>query len=75
MHTGNGGVGCELVIGSLTHAQKAQSVLSQAAIFSQVVKVDGAEGRRGCSYGISIPSDRMDDARAVLKRAGIRIRR
>ena len=65
---------CLAVIGSLTQAMKAQSALSNAAIFSRVEKADSATTRRGCSYALSYPCSQEANVRAVLKNAGIRLR-
>ena len=64
---------CLAVVGSLTQAMKAQSVLTQAAIFSRVEKASSASTRRGCAYGISYPCSMGADVRTLLKQAGIRV--
>ena len=74
MRTESKGGECELVIGSVTHAQRAQAVLSRAAILSRMVKAN-AESGRGCAYGVALPCEREEEARTALRRAGIRIKR
>ena len=65
---------CLAVIGSLTLTMRAQSVLSNAAIFSRVEKADSATTRRGCAYALSYPCSQEENVRTVLKSAGIRLR-
>ncbi len=65
---------CFAVIGSLTQAMRAQHVLSDAAVFSNVEKADPTLTRRGCAYGVRYPCSREEELQAVLRRAGIRIK-
>lgn len=65
---------CLVVIGSLTQTMKAQSALSNAAIFSRVEKADSSTARRGCAYALSYPCSQEANVRAVLRGAGISTR-
>ena len=65
---------CLIVIGSLTQTMKAQSALSNSAIFSRVEKADSATTRRGCAYALSYPCSHDANVRTVLRNAGIRLR-
>ncbi len=59
--TGN----CQIELGSMTVAMKAQTVLSHAAIPSTVIKLESSS-RRGCSYGLSFSCLQENNVRAVL---------
>lgn len=65
---------CTAVIGSMTQAMKAQSLLAEAAIRSTVVKVSSGGSAGGCAYGVDLPCTRMSNAMTVLSGAGIRVR-
>jgi len=65
---------CVAVIGSMTQAMNAQSVLARAAIRSEVIKADHANGGRGCAYALSYDCGQGENMRRVLQDAGIRVR-
>lgn len=65
---------CTAVIGSMTVAMRAQTVLAEAAIRAVVVKVSSAKGTGGCAYGVDFPRTQMSNAKTVLTHAGIRVR-
>lgn len=65
---------CTLVIGSMTQAMTAQSVLAEAAIRASIVKISSSRTHNGCAYGLDLPCTQMGNAKAVLSRAGVRIR-
>lgn len=66
---------CVAVIGSVTQAMRAQSILSAAAIRSEVVKADEVtEKSRGCAYAIVFSCEVEEIAKSVLRNAGIRVR-
>ena len=65
---------CTAVIGSMTVAMRAQTVLAEAAIRAMVVKVSSAKGTGGCAYGVDFPRTQMSNAKTVLTHAGIRVR-
>ena len=44
---------CTAALASLTYAIKAQRTLSDIGIEAKTVKLDRAQSRRGCEYGIS----------------------
>ncbi len=68
-----GGV-CTAVIGSMTQAMKAQSLLSEAAIRVSVVKVSSARSTGGCAYGVDYPCTQSANVQTVLERGGVRVR-
>lgn len=64
---------CNVAIGSVTEAMKAQRVLSGTAIPSEVVKMDRARGRGGCIYGLSFPCVHKKNVHSILYSAGISV--
>lgn len=71
-YTGSGT--CTAVIGSMTQAMKAQSVLAEAAIRGSISKISSAETHNGCAYGVDFACTQSGNVQAVLSRAGIRVR-
>ena len=65
---------CTAVIGSMTLAMRAQSLLAEAAIRASVVKVSSSQSRNGCAYGVDFPCTQTANVRAVLSAAGVRVR-
>ena len=65
---------CTAVIGSMTGAMKAQSILAEAAIRAVVVKVSSSKNTGGCAYGVDFPCTQMSNAQTVLSRGGVRVR-
>lgn len=63
---------CTLPVGSVTYAQKAMRVLASQAIYSEIVKLDGSNEKRGCIYGLELSCSETENARLALKRAGIK---
>ena len=66
--------GCLAVMGSMTQVLRAQKVLSEAAVRTEVVKADSAHTRRGCAYALSYPCSQESNVRTILSSAGIRVR-
>ncbi len=46
-----------LTIGSMTHALKAKRILARIGLKASLLKLDGTDVMRGCSYGISFPEE------------------
>ena len=65
---------CLAVMGSMTHALRAQKMLAGAAVRAEVVKADSAHTHRGCAYALSYPCSHENNVRAILSSAGIRVR-
>ena len=65
---------CTAVIGSMTQAMRAQSILAEATIRAVVVKVSSAKSTGGCAYGVDFPCTQMSNAKTVLNQAGVRVR-
>lgn len=66
---------CVAVIGTVTQAMRAQSVLAKAAIHAEVVKADSvAATSRGCAYALVFPCEVEETVKTVLRNAGIRAR-
>lgn len=65
---------CVAIIGSVTLAMRAQSVLAKAAIRTEVVKADSSITGSGCAYALVFPCLMSDTIRDIFKNAGIRAR-
>ena len=63
---------CKLSVGSVTNAEKAMRALARATIYSEIVKLDSAGRGKGCVYGLELPCSQLDNAKAVLRSAGIK---
>lgn len=68
-----GGI-CTAVIGSMTQAMRAQSLLAEASIRAAIVKVSSAKTTGGCAYGVDFPCTQSANVRTVLEQAGVRVR-
>lgn len=62
---------CAASIGSVTHAMKAQRILSENAITSSVNKVSS---KSGCSYGVMFPCLQRKNVEIILSKNNIRVR-
>lgn len=65
---------CVAVIGSMTKAMHAQSVLARAAIRTDLIKADFANGGRGCAYALSYHCEQAENLQRILQNAGIGVR-
>ena len=65
---------CNVALGSVTEAMKAQRVLSAAAIPSDVIKVDKARRHGGCIYGLSFACSQERNVRTLLNSSGIAVK-
>ena len=63
-----------VVLGTLTNAQKAQRVLSAAAIPSKIVKQTPSNIHRGCVWGVEFSYAQKQNVATVLANAGIVVR-
>ena len=59
-----------ITLTSVTYAMKAKKQLSRIGIRSELIKVDSSKSKKGCAYGLEIPSDCFYDAIAELRRRG-----
>ena len=64
---------CTVSVGSVTYAEKAMRSLASAAIYSEIIKLDESKSR-GCVYGLEFPCSQLDNVRAVLRQAGIKVK-
>lgn len=62
---------CAASIGSVTHAMKAQKILSENAIVSSVNKVSS---KSGCTYGVMFPCLQKQNVETILSKYNIRVR-
>ncbi len=65
---------CTAVIGSMTLAMKAQTLLSEAAIRTSIAKISSHETRGGCAYGVDFPCTQSSNVQMILSRSGIRVK-
>ncbi len=65
---------CAAVMGTLTNAQKAQKVLSGAAIPTSVTKSEASPSHRGCVWSVNFSCNQMENVRSVLSSAGINVK-
>ena len=65
---------CFAAIGSMTQAMRAQKVLADAAVRTEIVGVDAQRSRRGCAYALSYPCSQERNVRTILGGASIRVR-
>ncbi len=65
---------CVAVLNSLTVAQKAQKVLSAAAIPVSVGKTNSSNAHRGCAWSISFSCNQRENVERVLSIAGIAVK-
>lgn len=56
---------------TLTSAYRGREVLRGVGIMSEVVSVDPAKTRRGCSFGLLIDNRRVGEARRALVKGGV----
>lgn len=66
---------CTASMVSMTLALKAQSILRAYNIYADVVKLDPAMSKHGCTYGIRIYCGTAEAVRRTLKANGIRAKR
>ena len=66
---------CIAVIGSVTQAMRAKSILAERGIRTEVIKVDSSVTGRGCAYGLMYSCLLDETVRTTLHAAGVRVRR
>lgn len=64
---------CVAGIGSVTYAMKAQEILTNANIQSNVIRLRPEETKRGCAYGIRIDCAEFKRAIILLRNSGIQV--
>ncbi len=65
---------CTAVIGSMTQAMKAQTILAEAAIRASLTKISSSKATGGCAYGVDFPCAQSGNVRIILEQAGVRVR-
>ncbi len=63
---------CRLSVGSVTYAEKAKRALASAAVYSEMIKLDGDSRGKGCVYGLEVSCSQLENARSILRSAGIK---
>ena len=59
-----------ITLSSVTYAMKAKRQLSRIGIRSELIKVDSSKSKKGCAYGLELPTDSFYDVIAELRRCG-----
>ncbi len=62
---------CVFQIGSVTHAMKAQRVLSESSVPSKVVKTKNDGRGRGCIYGVETEMMYKNTSVRIFQQTGI----
>lgn len=65
---------CIAVIGSVTQAMRAKSVLESRGLRAEVIKVDSTVTGRGCAYGLMYPCGLEKAVLSTLHASGIRVK-
>ena len=60
-----------IMLRSLTYAQRAARALERMGFFVSVTKAPQELAQTGCHYGVKVRAAALDDALAVLERAGL----
>ena len=60
-----------ITVGSVTYAIKVRKLLERNGINAMLVKVESSKSERGCTYGITVNSEKLYDAVSGLKNNGI----
>ena len=63
---------CRLSVGSVTYAEKGVRALAKAAIYSEALKLESGSRGKGCVYGIELACSQLENAKTVLRAAGIK---
>ncbi len=56
---------------SQTYALKGSRLLSEKGIRSRVIRLRPSKARDGCTYGISLATDKREDAVRILLSGGV----
>ena len=65
---------CTAVIGSMTQAMKAQTILAEAAIRTSLTKISSGKTTGGCAYGVDFLCAQSANVRVILEKGGVRVR-
>ena len=61
-----------IMLRSLTYAQRAARTLERMGFYVSVTKAPQELAQTGCHYGVKVRAAALDDALAVLEKAGFR---
>ncbi|MBQ7336870.1 MAG: hypothetical protein IJW40_00270 [Clostridia bacterium] len=64
---------CNLSVGSMNAALRAQKVLQKAGLASTVIKNESGTHNGGCVYGLSVACVQLETAKRLLESSGIRL--
>ena len=62
-----------IIVSSVTYALRGQGLLASAGVKSQVNRTKNRSGQKGCSYSLSVPQDKADEAVRILQSGGIKV--
>lgn len=62
---------CIVTAKNLTSALKCRDILLRVGIGCEIISVDPAITKRGCSYGVSFSCDKESDVRRQLKKSKV----
>jgi len=65
---------CTVALNSLTYCIKAQKLLNENYIYSDVVKMDARRAKNGCAYGLEINCNDEKAIRGILEKSKISIK-
>ena len=60
-----------VMLGSVTRAIRAKSLLARSGIRVRLVKLDSTDGSEGCTHGVEIDEEDMYSVAEILRRANI----
>ncbi|MBR2177314.1 MAG: DUF3343 domain-containing protein [Clostridia bacterium] len=62
-----------ITVTSVTYALRGQRLLASFGIRSKISRTKNRSSEKGCSYSISVPAGKFDEAEEILKKHGIKI--
>lgn len=58
----------------MTSVQRASAALTKSNIPHNIVELDAAVTKKGCSFGIEVPKKHLDNAEKIMRQAGVRLK-
>ena len=62
-----------IIVSSVTYALRGQGLLESSGIKARINRTKNRKTGSGCSYSISVPREKADEAVRILKNNGIRV--
>ena len=60
-----------IALGSVTYAMKGKQALEAGGTPCEIVRLEAGATRRGCAYGLSVPSSVITQSTRILRRASV----